>query len=679
MNDKIFCYSLICSTEVEQQGSEVQHSQVSSSKPGMLSGDSLESVLLQTLDGFLFVVNMSNNKAEIEYVSGNIHSYLNYKQEDLIGQSIYNFIHVGDHNHFISCLVPNSSTSGGMWKNDLGNTGSVSRSFNCRMQIKCDDTNGMNEETRYENMKCSAMLKPATDKDGESSSSAEGEGTSHLYVIAQRSSDDDRGGNHLQQPVEELKMELDNNCCILSVDTSKVKPPCYSKEEMISHTIYKFCHSTDRTEMRKYFDEVKEKGSGSSQLYSFQVYQDVWVYVQMTSQLRKNNHNGQSEIVVVHSIIRDPELSNRLKMSQGTNQCSNTSRVLEALTNMSSSPHINSAAVNQFTKLVMQRNKQQQHKQQQQQQQQQQQHGLGYGANNMNVHPKDRHAPMHSGALMHAGTPPLPDRTSFQGVNTFGQVPNTTDSNSVNPTVGAPMPNLEPSALTHIPSSSGPGRAGNELDDNDVFLPSKSQKPGDNPSPDTNDETDKDFLRRNILLSKLLQDDDTNRLHQVSDVNPKKNEQKEREKATSQSTLLASNVWMGIPQRCFGSGKLPKEQPGFISSPFVSTTTVLRKVSESGDEKDKKKNQMLKKNNDKSEGSPNKDTTTSPTVQQLQKPPPLQQPGPTSPVCWMKIPTSSPMKRATLSIQQIIQAANNFPDDLGANTPNLIHGYLERF
>lgn len=32
---------------MEQQGSEVQHSQVSSSKPGMLSGDSLENVLLQ--------------------------------------------------------------------------------------------------------------------------------------------------------------------------------------------------------------------------------------------------------------------------------------------------------------------------------------------------------------------------------------------------------------------------------------------------------------------------------------------------------------------------------------------------------------------------------------------------------------------------------------------------------
>lgn len=85
------------------------------------------------------------------------------------------------------------------------------------------------------------------------------EGTSHLYVIAQRSSDDDRGGNHLQQPVEELKMELDNNCCILSVDTSKVKPPCYSKEEMISNTIYKYCHSTDRSEMRKYFEEGENK------------------------------------------------------------------------------------------------------------------------------------------------------------------------------------------------------------------------------------------------------------------------------------------------------------------------------------------------------------------------------------------------------------------------------------
>lgn len=60
-----------------------------------------------------------------------------------------------------------------MWKNDQSGA-SVSRSFTCRMQIKCDDPSGINQETRYENMKCSAMLKPATDKDGESSSSAEG-------------------------------------------------------------------------------------------------------------------------------------------------------------------------------------------------------------------------------------------------------------------------------------------------------------------------------------------------------------------------------------------------------------------------------------------------------------------------------------------------------------------------
>ncbi|XP_054768931.1 nuclear receptor coactivator 3-like isoform X2 [Lytechinus pictus] len=60
-----------------EHGEEVQHSHVSSSKPGVPSGDSLGSVLLETLDGFLFVVN---SQGEIEYVTENVNSYLNYQQ-----------------------------------------------------------------------------------------------------------------------------------------------------------------------------------------------------------------------------------------------------------------------------------------------------------------------------------------------------------------------------------------------------------------------------------------------------------------------------------------------------------------------------------------------------------------------------------------------------------------------
>ncbi|XP_071811180.1 uncharacterized protein [Apostichopus japonicus] len=775
--------------ELEQQGSEVQHSQVSSSKPGMLSGDSLESVLLQTLDGFLFVVNMNNNKAEIEYVSGNIQSYLNYKKEELIGQSIYNFIHVGDHNHSISCLVPNSSNSGGMWKSDQSGA-SVSRSFTCRMQIKCEDSNnGINQETRYENMKCSAMLKPATEKDGESSSSAEGEGTSHLYIIAQRASDEDRSSSMLPS-IEEMGMELDVNCCILSVDTSKVKPPYHSREEMISQPIYKYCFSSDRIEMRKYFDEVKEKGSANSPPYSFQLFPELWVYVQMKSHIQKNSINGQTEIVVVHTIIRDAELSKKLKSPPSTSSQATTtptSRVLEALSNMK--PGLHTSTVNQLTRIMMQRSKQkqqhqhqqQQQQQHQQQQQQQQQQGLGYGANSMNMHPQDRLMPIHQGGggMMLAGTPPLPDRTNFQGMNTFGQVPNASNANIVSQVVGgAPMPNLEPSTLTHMPSSSGHGRPGVELDDNDVFLPNlKSQDPSklqhedgkdkrksvDNPSPDTNDETDNEFLRRNILLSKLLEDEETNidnlddeivkgsppttsaasttvhakhqsskpppvhrkdvldntllktmleeeqiRQHQVAEVNPKKLEQSERERATSKSTLLASML-DGDPSKMFGSGKLPKEQPGFISSTIVSTTTALRNRSDSledrkgdgekkegGPKKTKKKNELLerllreedpcsssdqnqnlKKSQDKSEGSPNKDTTTSPTVTTTK---PRLSSNQTDFSSMLDDDSSLLSDEESNSvIQQIIQAASNFPDDLGANNPNLIVDILKEF
>ncbi|PIK57936.1 putative neurogenic protein mastermind isoform X4 [Apostichopus japonicus] len=688
--------------ELEQQGSEVQHSQVSSSKPGMLSGDSLESVLLQTLDGFLFVVNMNNNKAEIEYVSGNIQSYLNYKKEELIGQSIYNFIHVGDHNHSISCLVPNSSNSGGMWKSDQSGA-SVSRSFTCRMQIKCEDSNnGINQETRYENMKCSAMLKPATEKDGESSSSAEGEGTSHLYIIAQRASDEDRSSSMLPS-IEEMGMELDVNCCILSVDTSKVKPPYHSREEMISQPIYKYCFSSDRIEMRKYFDEVKEKGSANSPPYSFQLFPELWVYVQMKSHIQKNSINGQTEIVVVHTIIR-------------------TFKEVKITT---------------------------QHKQ------------PSYYDSNF----KSFRSPVqHEAWFTHVDCKPT-DAYHDAEIQT-----ETTTSTSTTTTAAAST-----AATTTTTTRS---RAGVELDDNDVFLPNlKSQDPSklqhedgkdkrksvDNPSPDTNDETDNEFLRRNILLSKLLEDEETNidnlddeivkgsppttsaasttvhakhqsskpppvhrkdvldntllktmleeeqiRQHQVAEVNPKKLEQSERERATSKSTLLASML-DGDPSKMFGSGKLPKEQPGFISSTIVSTTTALRNRSDSledrkgdgekkegGPKKTKKKNELLerllreedpcsssdqnqnlKKSQDKSEGSPNKDTTTSPTVTTTK---PRLSSNQTDFSSMLDDDSSLLSDEESNSvIQQIIQAASNFPDDLGANNPNLIVDILKEF
>jgi nuclear receptor coactivator 2 len=62
-------------------------------------------VLLQALEGFLFVVN---TEGKVEYVTENVCQFIKYTKEDVLGQSIYNIIHLGDHARFSASLLPMS-------------------------------------------------------------------------------------------------------------------------------------------------------------------------------------------------------------------------------------------------------------------------------------------------------------------------------------------------------------------------------------------------------------------------------------------------------------------------------------------------------------------------------------------------------------------------------------------
>uniref|UniRef100_A0A087XMW8 Nuclear receptor coactivator 3 n=1 Tax=Poecilia formosa TaxID=48698 RepID=A0A087XMW8_POEFO len=153
--------------QIKEQGKsscnddDVQKADVSSTGQGVIDKDHLGPLLLQALDGFLFVVN---REGSIVFVSDNVTQYLQYKQEELINTSVYNIIHDEDRDEFRRNLPKSSAPNGAPWGGDVPQQ--KSRTFSCRMLVNLvyGQSHGLPEERpggqRYETMQCFALTQP---------------------------------------------------------------------------------------------------------------------------------------------------------------------------------------------------------------------------------------------------------------------------------------------------------------------------------------------------------------------------------------------------------------------------------------------------------------------------------------------------------------------------------------
>ncbi|KAL1513434.1 hypothetical protein ABEB36_002845 [Hypothenemus hampei] len=279
----------------------VQQGEVSSSRPTILSNEVYGPLLLEALEGFLFVVN---SEGKVEHVTENVTEYIKYTKDEIIGKTIYNFIHPGDHTKFHSNLLPMRLE----WGSDQP-TPTRSKSIDARFLLKVDDDLDETVEEKTQRIPYYELMHISSTQLRDNLSVSEEDGSDSgpcLLCVASRISHRDKAVCLFEQ----FTTKLDISGKIVGIDTSGVTDSAFQvlRKDCKGRAFVDFVPAQDVQKVAAHFKETLNSGTSVSSVYRFQIATDKFVTVQTKSKFFKVNPHGNIDsdfIMATHTVISD--------------------------------------------------------------------------------------------------------------------------------------------------------------------------------------------------------------------------------------------------------------------------------------------------------------------------------------------------------------------------------------
>ncbi|XP_042611684.1 single-minded homolog 1-A-like isoform X1 [Cyprinus carpio] len=272
-------------------------------------GRELGSHLLQTLDGFIFVVAPDG---KIMYISETASVHLGLSQVELTGNSIYEYIHPADHDEMTAVLTAHQP-----YHSHFVHEYEMERSFFLRMKCVLAKRNAGLTCGGYKVIHCSGYLKIRQ----YSLDMSPFDGCyQNVGLVAV---------GHSLPPSAVTDIKLHSNMFmfrasldmkLIFLDSRVAELTGYEPQDLIEKTLYHHVHSCDTFHLRCAHHLLLVKGQVTTKYYRFLAKQGGWVWVQSYATIVHNSRSSRPHCIVsVNYVLTDTEYKGlQLSLDQAT-------------------------------------------------------------------------------------------------------------------------------------------------------------------------------------------------------------------------------------------------------------------------------------------------------------------------------------------------------------------------